>query len=229
VKRAALWLLLAVGCVSAPEPLAPGTSAVYGRVDLAPREGVTPGVAGSGGYGDRRMNGVEFVDYSRPGFAVVFTTEGRPTAGSLALAIRISRFGTRIEPPQAAIGSSGRISIHNDTGDSHVVSYPAGDRVQPLAPGDRIEFDVAFAGEQPIFLLDTPNAETTIFGSPGPFSVVSATGLYAIENLEPGTREIRVWHPRFPPAYRQVELPAGERVEIDFSLGVGRNEHVHAH
>jgi hypothetical protein len=175
------------------------------------------------------MSGVEFVDYSHTGFAVVFATAGRPASGEVALAIRSSRVGARIEPDRAAVGAAGRISVRNATSEAHVLSYPAGRLVQRLAPEEEVEIAVAAAGEQALFVLDEPNSQATIFAAPGPFSVVSAAGRYVLDGLSPGRGELHVWHPRFPPAATEVELPEGDRVHVDFELSVDREDHVHAH
>lgn len=219
MRRACVGLLLALACASAPDAPAPGTSAVWGELSLVPREGVTPG-GGGGSYGDRRLRDVEFVDYSRPGFAVVYVREKRPPAGRLELAIRDTRFGVRIEPAQAAIGAAGRVAIVNQGASRHVVSYPAAGVVREIAPGQVLELAVPQVGEQGVFLLDA-TAAARVFAAPGPFAVVSPSGRFTLDDLAPGRRELHAWHPRFPPARQLVELAANARVRVDLQLGVG--------
>jgi len=229
MRRTLLLSLLLVACVSVPEQPAPGTSQAYGRIRLVPREGVTPGSAGSASYGDRRLRDVEFVDYTRPGFAVVYVASGETPDGEIALAIRESRMGTTIEPALAAVGAAGRIAIRNDGTQSYVISYPAAGVVRPLAPGESAEFAVPRAGEQGLFVLDAPDAGATVFAAPGRFGIATPAGRFRVNDVTPGTHELRVWHPRFPPVLRRVELAPNASVEVDFELGVGRTDGEHAH
>jgi hypothetical protein len=227
------WALVPalLACASAPGP-APGKSQAWGYLRLVPREGVTPGGRGPASYGDRRLRDVEFVDYSRPGFAVVYVEAEQAPQGDLAIAIRSSRVMTQLEPAHAAVGAAGRILVANETRAEHVLSYPAAGVVRRIQPGERVELDVARAGEQGLFLLDVPDAASTLFAAPGPFAVVSDAGLFELRDLEPGARQLRAWHPRFPDAQQPVELAPDGRLRVDFELGVGREEpeeHSHAH
>ncbi len=230
------WLaLLALGCAAVPEAPAPGTSRVYGQLRLVPREGANVGPAhGAASYGDRRFRDVSFVDYSHPGFAVVYADGAATPAGRLELAIRATRVATHIEPREAAVGAAGRVVLRNEADIPHLVSYPAAGFVRRLQPGESLELDVPRAGEQAVFVLGVADAVSTIFAAPGPFAVVAASGHYELPNLPPGPRELFAWHPRFPPARRRVELAPDESVEVDFELGVGLEEHAgdpaeHAH
>jgi hypothetical protein len=222
-------LLLAFACAAPPEASAPGTSEAWGMVRLVPREGVAPGKPGAAAYGDRRLRDVEFVDYTRPGFAVVYVEQATAPGGEVALAIRGSRVGIRLEPAHVAVGASGRVSLRNDSAESHVVSYPAAGIIRPLAAGESTTFEVPRAGEQGLFVLDEPDAGATLFAAPGSFGVASAAGRYRVTGLAPGAQELRVWHPRFPPAVRAVVLAPGASVEVDFEIGVGRSGGAHAH
>lgn len=224
---AVVCLLLA--CATPPDTPPPGTSRVWGHVQLVPREGVPQASAGGGAYGDRRLRDVELVDYSRPGFAVVYVVDEVPPDGELAFAIRETRVGPRIEPARGAVGARGRLVVANRSDAERVVSYPAAGVVRRLAPGERVEMEVPFAGEQGLFLLDVPAAAATLFASPGAFSTVSALGRFELTGLAPGPRELRVWHPRFPPGAQAVDLAPDASLEVEFSLGVGRDGHEHAH
>jgi hypothetical protein len=226
-----VWLvaLLALACTTLPDPPAPGTSQVFGDLRLLPHEGVTIGGGGSS-YGDRRLGDVRLVDYSQPGFAVVYVSGAEPPAGLLELSIRESRVGPRIDPPEGAVGASGRIAVTNRTSADHLVSYPAASRVERLPAGERLELAVARPGEQSIFLLSAPEVAATVFAAPGPFTPVSTSGRFALTDLAPGETELRVWHPRFPPAMRRVDLRPDAQLRIDFELGVGRSDDDgHAH
>jgi hypothetical protein len=207
-------------CASAPPPPAPGTAQAWGDLRLVPREGVEPS-AGGGSYGDRRLRDVEFVDYTRPGFAVVYVEREPAPAGSLALAIRESRIATEIAPAEAAVGAAGRVRVRNETDVAHVLSYPAAGRIVRVAPGAEASFDLPRSGEQRLFVLDVPSATATLFAAPGPFSVVSPTGRFLLDGLAPGPSRLRVWHPRFPPAERGVELAPDVSLRVDLEIGVG--------
>jgi hypothetical protein len=229
MRRFCVVAALLIGCAGVPEPPAPGTAQAWGHLRLVPREGVTPGDSSGGSYGDRRLRDVSFVDYSRPGFAVVYIEDREPPGGTLELAIRRSRLGTRIGPELGAVGAAGRLVVHNQTPESHLFSYPAAGVVQRIEPGQQVELAVAKAGEQGLFLLDVADSQATVFAAPGPFAVASSSGRFALSNLAPGRHRLRAWHPRFPPALRDVELAPDSSVEVDIELGVGRPEHDHAH
>ena len=221
--------LVLLACAGVPDPLAPGTAQVWGHLRLVPREGVTPVGQGGASYGDRRLRDVEFVDYVRPGFAVVYLQDEKPPGGLLEFSIRTSRVGTRIEPEHAAVGAGGRIVVHNASPDARVFSYPAAGLVRRIQPGESVELRVARVGEQGLFVLDAPDCRATVFAAPGAFDVVSASGQFALTDLKPGRRELRVWHPRFPPTVRHVELAPDSSVEVDLELGVGGEGHAHVH
>jgi hypothetical protein len=174
-------------------------------------------------YGDRRMQGVHFVDYSSPGFAVVFVDGPEVPTGQLELTIRGGRV-TRLEPSYGAVGAGGRVSVVNAASEAHVLSYPAAGLLRRLGPGERIEVDVAQPGEQGLFLLGSSGAAATVFAAPGPYAVLSSAGRFELRGLAPGHREIHAWHPRFPPASRTIELAPDARVEVDLEIGVGRGD-----
>jgi hypothetical protein len=227
------WLLSPLlfalaACASAPEAAAPDTATVWGSLKLVPREGVTPAKPGSASYGDRRMRDVELVDYTHPGFAVVFVEAEPVPTGQVEIAIRTSRF-TRFEPAMAAAGAGASLVIENASDAPHVLSYPAAGLIRRLAPGEKVELPIARAGEQGLFLLDSVDASATLFAAPGPFAVLSSTGSFELRGLPPGPHKIRAWHPRFPPASKSVELAAGARVQLDIEIGVGQANQEHAH
>jgi hypothetical protein len=216
-----------LACASVPDAPAPGRSHALGRLRLVPHEGVPPAGGGEGAYGDRRLRDVEFVDYSKPGFAVVYV-EGEEPGGELDLAIRATRLGTRLDPVHGAVGAAGRLVVTNRSGAAHVLSYPAAGVVRAIRPGERLELALPRAGEQGLFLLDVPEAEALVFAAPGPFAVVSSSGRFALRDLPSGTQTLHAWHPRFPPLVQQVDLPSGGVVQVELEMGVGRGEHAHA-
>jgi hypothetical protein len=216
--RASLALLL-LACASAPPPPAPDQGALWGTLRLVPRHGLTlPTDAASGSYADPALRDAVLVDYSRPGFALVYL-EGRPSPGGGArVAIRDSTSGPRLDPPASALGAGGQLRVANDTAERHVVSVPSAGVVRPLAPGQILELTLP-AGAHELFLLEAP-AEAVVFASPGPWARVSARGRWELPALEPGPALLRTWHPRFPGATRQLHIPAGRALRVDFEVGV---------
>jgi len=212
-----------IACASVPDAPAPGRSAVVGFLKLVPREGVTPS-SGGGSYGDRRLRDVRLVDYSSPGFSVVYVEAEAPPSADQRLEIRSTRLGTVVEPETAAVGAAGTLHVVNESDAAHLVSYPAGGRVERLEPGASLDIPVARAGEQGLFLLDAPKASVLIFAAPGPFAVTNASGRYHLDDLSPGTARLRAWHPRFPPLARELRLDADVVHEIDLEIGVGVSE-----
>lgn len=211
---------LAAGCAGQPAPPTAGTAQVWGAIRLVPRSDLPPPSPG-GAYGDRRMRGVKLFDYSQPGFAVVYADPGDPPGGDLVVTIRSSPVGTVIEPRQAAIGASGRLTVRNASEEAHVVSSPDTGVLTRLAPQGELTLDVTKPGEHRLFVLDAPSSAATIFVAPGPFDVVSASGRFVLTDLQPGPRTIHAWHPRLPAASRAVELHPDESLQIDLELGVG--------
>jgi len=215
-------------CASAPTP-APGQAAAFGYLRLVPREGVVPASAGSHSYGDREFEGVDFVDYSKPGFAVVYAEPqgagGAQRAGDpTALVIRAGATHAVFDPPYAALGAGGEITVANQSAESHVVSCPSAGLVKRIAPGESIAIHVATPGEWPVFLLDVAGEQARVFAAPGPFRVVSSSGRYELRDLQPGRAHLRAWHPRFPPSSAWVDLAAGASQRVDFELRVGERD-----
>jgi hypothetical protein len=164
---------------------------------------------------------VEFVDYAHPGFAVVYLDGRSSTGGTADVAIRASKLRTRIEPHALAVGAGGMLRIRNQTAAAHVLSFPAASLVKRLAPGEELEIPVPTPGRQSLFLLDVPDSEATVFAAPGPFTVVGDDGRFELRDVEPGRLRLIAWHPRFPPAFRWVDLAPGGMVQTDIELGVG--------
>jgi hypothetical protein len=208
----------------APAPPSPGTGTVQGHLRLVPREGVTPARPGGSPYADRRLSDVEFVDYTKPGFAVVYVDAGSSPGGSTQLTIRTTGVRTRLDPPHAAVGAGGRVVVRNGTGAAHVLSAPGLGLLRRLEPGQQAEIEVPEAGEQSLFLLDVPRSGSTVFVSPGPFTVVSGDGRFELSGLAPGEHRLLAWHPRFPPAQAALQIAEGGIVRVDLEMGVDQRE-----
>lgn len=225
VAAAASWLALValLACAAGPPPDPPsGSATAWGFLRLVPREGVTPRAAGGASpYGDPALRDVSFVDYSRPGFAVVYL-EGTPSPGGLAtLRIRDGRLRPYLDPAHAAVGVGGTLRVENASAVAHVLSLPDADRVSRLAPGEAVEVALTQPGAHPLFVLDLPEERGQIFVAPGRFAVTSASGRFELRDVPPGRLRLGAWHPRFPPAARDLELVPGRALRVDLELGVG--------
>jgi hypothetical protein len=224
MRRVAVVLLclLAGSCALPPRIADPSRSGVWGYLTLVPHEGAAP--AGATPYGDRRYADAELVDYSKPGFAVVYVEDGAPPAAPAGVAIRAGRAGARLDPAHAAVAVGSELRVANETGEPHVVSCPEAGVLQRLAPGESVGIRAARAGELSLFVPDAPGAASRAFVAPGPFAIVSATGRYELLDVAPGSHRLRAWHPRFPPGERRIELAPGRVERVDLALGVGLAE-----
>jgi hypothetical protein len=220
---ASLMAALLVGCASAPAT-APGRATAWGYVRLVPREGVAAITSSGHSYADREIADAEFVDYSKPGFAVVYAEAAPPAPGRARVAIHSGVVETVFEPPYAALGTGGTIAVANESDATHVVSCPGARLVRRLAPGESLEVPVDHAGEWEIFLLDAAGAEARVFAAPGPYEVVSTAGRFSLGDLAPGPTRLHAWHPRFPAAAVTVDLGAGANTRVDLELRVDRRE-----
>jgi hypothetical protein len=218
-----LLVAAALACASGPPPPAPGTSQVWGELRVVPRVDVAH-AGGGGSYGDRRLRDVELVDYSQPGFAVVYVDADEAPAGELSVTLRSSRFGVVVEPEHGAVGASGRVVVRNASEAPHLVSQPSTGAVRTLAPGEQVALSFPHPGEERLYLLDLPETSVTLFAAPGPFAVVSSSGRYTLSNLTPGSRTLHAWHPRLPATRRRLALAPGASVRVDLELGAGLPE-----
>lgn len=217
----ALHLILVLGisgCVK-PNTSMPGRASVRGVVQLVPREGVVPAPAGKGAYGDRSLRGVELLDYSRPGFAVVYTDGDAPT-DVVDIVIRETSHLTRLEPKQSVAGAAGSIRIHNETSEPHIVSDPIQGTLRTIKPNEVLVTDAPSAGFHAIHVIDRPGLQTGVFVAPGPYAVVSPRGRYELNDLEVGRRTIRAWHGQFPTVSHLVHLRSDRQTRLDIQLGV---------
>ena len=120
---------LLLGCAASPERSAttaasrPDRAMLQGTFKLIPVEHAKSGTGGGGSYGDRRMRDTTFVDYSRPGFALVYLTSGPRSSAPTELVIRSTRFATRLEPANAAVGLGAPIHVVNRSRQPQVVSW----------------------------------------------------------------------------------------------------------
>jgi hypothetical protein len=217
-----------LACAGPPQAPAPDESSLFGHLRLVPREGLDPSKSASGVYGDRRLRDVELVDYSQPGFAVVYLEQSNTgAAGGGELSIRNTGILPRLTPAFAAAAMGAEIRIANQTEVTHILSCPKARIVQSIAPGKSLSFELSQPGEYNFYLLDVPGSHSQIFAAPGRFTVVSDSGRFELTRLTPGHARLRTWHPRFPPISRAVELTPGEVTLVDLEIGVGRPDEAH--
>ena len=225
-------LVAALACASdVPGPAATGRAVVWGCLKLVPPAGSGSGSEGAA-YGDRRLRDAQPVDYSRPGFAVVYLDGGETDAVSapalrtgkssdVQLTIRSGAVAGRLSPRYVALGQDGRVVAQNRTDTYQVLTSPSLGLVKKLAPGESVVLEPMSAGEHPVHLLGATGTATTLFVAPGPFATVSASGRFVLKDLAPGVVDLRTWHPRLPPRSKRVAIARGEVVRQDFEVGVG--------
>lgn len=216
---------LLLACLGAPKLRDPSRSGVYGYLKLVPHSGAaaqaTAG-APSGAYGDRRYAAADLVDYSKPGFAVVYLDGGDAGATSaLRVAIRPAAGGVELAPADGVVSAGGEIVVENRDGRPRVVTVPAAGVLRALAPGEALTVPAGETGLLEIFVPDAPAAAARVFVAPGPFATVRESGRFELLELAPGAHQLRTWHPRFPPTTLAVDLTPGEVRRIDLEVGVG--------
>jgi len=228
------WLVVALlplvlgvgGCAHRPAPPAPGLSTLTGRVEVrAPVPSAAEGSA-TASYGDRRLRDATRVDYSRPGFAVVYVETDPPDPapaedGSAPARVTLSSGTTRlrVDPAELAMRTGAVLSIHNASPAAHVISIPELGRVTPIEAGEQIRIAVDVAGELSLYVLDHPGSRVHLFSAPGPFVRLPDSGRFALTDLPPGRRRLHAWHARLPPTSVDVELLPDRIEDVDLVLG----------
>lgn len=213
--------MLAAACALPPRLDDASRSGVWGYVRLVPREGVAP--ASEGPYADRRYADAELVDYTRPGFAVVYLDGPAPSPLQRTVSLESGVTGVRLDPARLAVPVGSEIRVENRSRDRQVVSCPDAGVLRSLAPGESLAFRALEPGGLEILLPGSAEARALVFAAPGPFTVSDRAGRYELLDVAPGAGHVHVWHPRFPPARRAVELSRGHVQRLDLELGVGRS------
>jgi hypothetical protein len=168
------------------------------------------------------MAGVGLVDYSQPGFAVVWLDGAPHGAQGARVTIRANDFETRLEPPWTALAAGQTLELLNASPEAHTVSCPSLGIVQRVAPGESLKVPVPDAGGHALFLLDRPQVEGGVFAASGPFAVLTRSGRFELRDLAPGPAKLHAWHPRFPPVARSIDVVPDEALRVDLEMGVGR-------
>lgn len=213
--------LIGLACAAAPPAPTHGRGTLFGDLRLVPHPGVTMPDASDPSYQDRRMRDARIVDYSKPGFAVVYLDGATAEGERVDLSIRANEFETRLEPRWLALAAGGTVAVHNTTGEPHTVSCPSLSLVARVAPGESLEVPVKAPGAHSVFLLDRPQVESGFFAAPGPYAVLTRDPRFELRDLPPGRAELHAWHPRLPPIARSVEVVADAVVRVDLEMGVG--------
>jgi len=211
------WL---AGCAGGPGEPAASTGTLWGQVRLVRNEGVTAANTEEPFYQDRALRDVQFVDYSRPGFAVLYLEDGSGGGEPAVLRIDGSRFGAKLRPRTAAVGPAGIVSIENADTSSHTVSCAQAQLLRTLAPGEQVTIQPSSPGPYEIFLLDAAGEETLVVVAPGSFAVTSERGSWELANLAPGPAVLHLWHPRFPAISRTLEVEADTISKVEIEIGV---------
>lgn len=212
-----IWM---IGCASTPGAPAPGKATLWGNLRILPHAGVDPVKHVSGPYGNPRLRDVTFVDYTRPGFSVVYLEGEAPPTDTLRLSLRSSRLGVRLDPANGAVGRGGRVVLRNESGAARMVSCPGLGFLKRVPPGAEVSIEAARSGDQKIFVLDSPGVSASLFVAPGPFAVVSPEGRWELRGVSPGVKKLRAWHPRFPPSSREINAPADKVTEVNLELEI---------
>jgi hypothetical protein len=210
-------LTLCLACARAPRLQDAAASGVWGYLRIVPHEGIA---SPAGAYSDRRYAHAELVDYSSPGFAVVYLEGEPPDTAASRLTLRDGLGGTRVDPPHAAVGVGNEVEVVNETDEAHVVTCPALGLVHRLEPAAVVRFPANEAGEFDVYLPGSRSG-ARVFAAPGPWSLVNAAGRYEILGVRPGSRLLHAWHVRFPPSRQEISLPRGSALRVDLEVGVG--------
>ena len=222
----AVGVVVCLSCASAPPAPAPGRGTLFGDLKLVPREGVHMPDPKDTSYADPRLAGVSLVDYSKPGFAVVWldADSAPPTRAKTPVTIRENEFGVRLEPAWAAASAGGTLALLNATAEAHTVSCPSLGRVEQIAPGQTLELTLGETGAHALFLLDRPQVEGGVFVAPGAYAVLGQSGRFELRDVAPGHAQLHAFHPRFPPVALPVDVVPDRAVRVDVLMGVGRSQ-----
>lgn len=213
LASAGVWLALFVGCASANPP-----ARLTGTLELIPPVGA-PVAANGGSYGSHRYRDATPVDYSRPGFAVVYLEDGEPPSDLARFSIRESAAGVRLRPRYGVAGLSGVIEISNETKGPQVVSCPEASVLESVEPGASIRIVPVGPGRHSLYLPASPVGASIAFVSPGPFDRVSSLGRWALPGTPAGRWTLKTWHPRFPSFERVVEVDGDGETTVDLKIG----------
>ena len=143
-------IITMVACASAG---APDGTAIWGEVQLVPHADLRDVKAAANAYGDRRLRSADLVDYSRPGFSVVYldapVTSSSPPGdeNEVALSVRGGQIRARFEPSHLAMRMGSVIRLRNLDREPHVVSCPEAAVLQRVDPGQEVRLEFPKPGD----------------------------------------------------------------------------------
>ena len=232
MRRVLPGLLCAFACFFPPS--ASGQSArLGGRVQAKPKVAVRGDSAGA--YKSRSLKYAKLFDYEHLKNVVVYaeavSTASMDAPGlavstaageGVSVAFEMTRGRAGVKPVFLAAPAASPVVFKNLTPDSITV-YSGGrapkNFMVTIDPGAQKEVFLDALGFYPVFCLEYPRAQTSIFAASPYFSGIDAEGRYAFD-LPPGKYKVTAWHARLPSRSLEVELEAGEARQLDFTLSV---------
>lgn len=213
-----LPVMLLVSVLIARAGTISGTVSAEGKADLS--------AGGAGRYDSRKFKFVEKVNYAELRDFLVFI-EGKVTNGAPATNL----FKTVLTQKDAMFHP-------------HVLPVEAGTTVE-WPNQDDIYHNVFSMSESKPFdlgLYKAPTNKFVLFDQPGRvdvfcsihsdmhcvvmvlqnpyFATTDAKGRYRITDVPPGTYKLRGWHERLPAESKEIVVPEGGEVKVDFTLGI---------
>ena len=224
VKLALRLCVLLAGC--APTLVQAGS--ITGIVRANPPRTGGDQVAAGGAYESRRYKYVEKIDYDKLRDFVVYIdqpiSELAPDAARLQT-VKTTQKDANFEPHvlPVVVGASVRWPneddiFHNVFSISDSKEFDLGYYKKEKVP--EVRFDRV--GRVDVFCAIHPQMHCIILVVPNVFfSTADEKGRFAIKNVPAGTYKVRAWHERIPSQTREVVVPEGGDVKIDFVLGFG--------
>ncbi|MBI4248848.1 MAG: carboxypeptidase regulatory-like domain-containing protein [Elusimicrobia bacterium] len=209
-------------------------SRLAGRVQAKPKVAVHGDSAGA--YKSRSLKYAKLFDYGHLKNVVVFAESAAPavsgdapslpvstTSGEgFSITFEMTRGSVGVKPGFLAAPAASPVAFKNLTQDSLTV-YSGGGAPKSfmvtIDPGGQKEVFLDALGFYPVFCLEYPRAQTSIFAASPYFSGIDAEGRYAFD-LPAGKYRVTAWHERLPSRSLEVELDAGEARQLDFTLSV---------
>jgi plastocyanin len=210
-----------VGLVAAAAPRAVATGTIRGTVTLpASAPGRRPSVSRPGGTSaaDRQQDALD-----RQTSVVYLDNMPRGMAGeSIERRARLDQRGQRFVPHIVAIGVGGSVDFpnsdpffHNVFSLSDVRSFDLGRYASGRSK--TVKFDKP--GVVRVFCDIHAHMSAFIFVFAHPyFDVTDGQGRYRIDGIPAGTHSIVLWNETLDPETRQVTIPDGGEVEVNFTI-----------
>jgi plastocyanin len=225
VLAAAVLAAASAGLVQAAVPRAVATGSIHGTITLpATANARRPSVNRPGGTSaaDRQQDAVD-----RQTSVVYLDNMPRGMAGEFVeRRARLDQRGERFVPHIVAIGVGGSVDFPNSDPIFHNVfslSEPRSFDLGRYATGrsKTVRFDKP--GVIRVFCDIHAHMSAFIFVFAHPyFDVTDGQGRYRIDGVPPGTHTLVIWNETIDPETRQVTVPDGGDVEVNFTGPAGR-------